>query len=210
MINWPYRFIIIWYWFILNMIIINLLLIRIHYMIWEFHDIPGYEWLYQFNWHTNEVKSLERYINNIMYGKWCLLKPGVWKKWRLSVWLCKNWKINTFQLWILTLLITSWNPDKWMECCHNDDNPLNNYPYNLRWWTRSSNLKDRVIHNNCNFLACSYVRRGVKGSNKEWDIIFNSIKEANIFLWKNANCWDIWKVCRWKRKTCWGYVWKYI
>lgn len=33
-----------------------------------------------------------------------------------------------------------------MECCHNDDNPLNNKLDNLRWGTRQSNMVDKRIN----------------------------------------------------------------
>ena len=38
------------------------------------------------------------------------------------------------------------------EVCHNDGNPLNNVPGNLRWGTRSENLYDTVRHG-VNFWA---------------------------------------------------------
>lgn len=34
-----------------------------------------------------------------------------------------------------------------LECCHNDGNPLNNRPGNLRWDTHASNMKDCERHN---------------------------------------------------------------
>ena len=33
-----------------------------------------------------------------------------------------------------------------MECCHDDGNPANNHPENLRWDTRQSNMDDRGRH----------------------------------------------------------------
>lgn len=33
-----------------------------------------------------------------------------------------------------------------MECCHNDGDPSNNRPENLRWDTRSSNARDKRVH----------------------------------------------------------------
>lgn len=33
-----------------------------------------------------------------------------------------------------------------LQCCHNDGNPQNNRPENLRWDTRRANEADRIIH----------------------------------------------------------------
>lgn len=47
-----------------------------------------------------------------------------------------------------------------MEGCHNDGNPLNNTPSNLRWGTRSDNVQDALSHGTHNHARKTHCKRG--------------------------------------------------
>ena len=169
----------------------------------NWHDIPGYEWLYQFNWHTNQVKSLERKVVTYFWLRTVKERIlSVADNWFVTfVALSKNSKIESISLWRLTLLITQWPKPKWMSCCHNDNNRWNNFPENVRYDTHQWNMNDRKK----NWGYGKKVKRL-----PDW-IIFDSITDACKALWKsNKYVPSITNVCRWIRKTAYGYRWEYV
>lgn len=110
-------------------------------------DIPWYEWLYSINIHTQAVKSISRIHKWFWYiKKELILKPNIRKDWYYSFSLCKWDKINREYLHRLVMLIKEWPCPEWMEVCHNDGNPRNNHPDNLRYWTREENVQDSKKH----------------------------------------------------------------
>lgn len=176
----------------------------------QWHDIPGYEWLYQFNWHTNQVKSLRRQVRTFYWNR--IIKESILKldvsSGRVSVCLSKNNRLSTISLWRLTLLITKWPKPKWLMCCHNDWNPWNNLPENVRYDTAKANWEDSVRHGTMKMAWWLYRRKKILRS--DWKI-FESMKEAVLSLWKSeTSSSNISAVCRWKRRIALGYGWEYI
>lgn len=174
----------------------------------NWHDIPGYEWLYQFNWHTNEVKSIER--TAYMY-RWPrkvrsrILKTNIHNG-SVFVILNKDGNSKIYCLWRLTLLITTWPKPEWMVCCHNDWNQYNNFPDNVRYDTQSENIKDAVRH----WTHDSH-KRWVKRIGHDETKSYKSIRDALRDLWKDVrNCTNIRYACIWKYKQVYGYQWEYI
>lgn len=49
---------------------------------------------------------------------------------------------------------------KGFDCCHKDGNPLNNNLENLRWDSRSNNIKDTVAHGNHPMASKTSCKRG--------------------------------------------------
>lgn len=169
----------------------------------NWHDIPGYEWLYQFNWHTNEVKRLKR-VTIYSDGRKKPLKDLILhakaKHRTLEVRLSKNRKHKHYSLWRITLLITKWPKPEWMMCCHNDGNIWNNIPENVRYDTALGNALDSMRH----WTHIKPMRKVRRSDGK----VFESMQSA----WKaiNKSYQNISAVCRWLRKTAYGFGWEYI
>lgn len=73
-----------------------------------------------------------------------LLKPRPTEQGVLRVVLCGNGEQKERQ--ISRLVLTEFDspcPDG-LECCHRDDDPKNNWLYNLRWDTRRANTFDKI------------------------------------------------------------------
>lgn len=175
-------------------------------MIWDFHDIPGFEWHYQFNWHTNEIKSLWRIIlakNGKKYThKERILRPDN-RACSVQAHLCKNSKVTLISLWRITLLITQWPKPDGMVCCHNDGNIWNNHPDNVRYDTHSGNMQDMIMH----WRRISVTWRAVERSD---GLKFNSIADALRYMWRNVRHTSgiSWACQQWVHAH--GYGWKYI
>lgn len=169
-----------------DLVTINLLMEK------QWHDIPGYEWLYKFNWHTNQVKRFIGWKEKII--KLHIGKPMI------TVDLRKEWTHNRRSLWSITLLITQWERPKWLVCCHNDWNQWNNFPENLRYDTPRNNFLDSEKH-----WTHVNPRKKVRRSDGK---IFESTQEAGRYIGKKW--WGISRVCRWKGKSAYGYRWEYI
>lgn len=52
------------------------------------------------------------------------------------------------QVGIMVLKAFQGKPNKDQVCCHNDGDPTNNKPSNLRWGTHKENMEDRKKHGN--------------------------------------------------------------
>lgn len=114
-------------------------------------DVPGYEGLYQVS-DLGRVKSPAR-AKKIRDGALQplperLLRPTLVKRGPLvGRYLVNLWKENRYKTWLPhRLVLTAFVgpcPDG-MEACHEDDDPGNNRLDNLRWDTRSANMRDRV------------------------------------------------------------------
>ncbi len=85
------------------------------------------------------------------------------------------------------------------ESCHNDGNPSNNYLTNLRWDTRSENIKDRFRHDQKPYQRC------VKRSD---GIVFLSVTEAARSVGGLQG--NISNVCAGRNKSAKGYKWEYV
>ena len=102
--------------------------------IWK--PIPGYEGLYEVS-DRGQVRTFRRGAN----GR--LLKPGRMPQGHLSVALGRG---NSQCVHKLVLLAFVGPPPFRCECLHKNGNPSDNQLQNLRWGTRSENIKDAVKH----------------------------------------------------------------
>ncbi len=168
-------------------------------------DIPWYEWLYQINWLTNEIKSLS-------YGKTKrpkILKLDIKEYGHIKTCLYKNKKRWNCWFHQIVMLIKEWPCPEWLEVCHNDWNPQNNNPDNLRYDTRRNNVVDTVKMWRCNFIWHTRWARRIVQYKKSWEIVkvWNSQMEIHRALWISQ--WNIWYCCSWKRNVAWWFIWKY-
>jgi hypothetical protein len=115
----------------------------------EWRDIPGYEGLYQVS-SLGRVKSLERVVNHRRHGTQRvsekILKATQNSTGRLTVPLYRGAMRTSGLVHRLVAITFLGDSPKGMEACHNDGNHLNNHVDNLRWGTRSDNMRDKVEH----------------------------------------------------------------
>ena len=109
------------------------------------------------------------------------------------------------------MLIKEWPCPEWMEVCHNDWNPTNNHPDNLRYDTHSANWKDAYRHwkKIQSIMLWKFWKDNHLSKKVIWWLIeFESIREAERITGIDNS--TISRCCRWKQKTAWGIVWKYL
>lgn len=178
----------------------------------EWLDIPWYEWLYQIYISKNNIRSLKFLkIKDIKVCKW---------KWgHLFFWIKEDLKHKNMYLHRLVMLIKEWPCPEWMEVCHNDWDPENNHPDNLRYDTRKNNVYDAIRHWTFHKLinpmkwkfywdnpkSIKVLQYTISGEFiKEWDCIKSFLKTINKEYSSNiSDC------CKWKQKTAYWYIWKY-
>jgi hypothetical protein len=107
--------------------------------------IAGYEGLYEVS-SAGTVRSKDRLDSIGRAARGLLLRPETRPSGHLRVTLCRDGK--TRRLWVHRLVLEAFVGPRpaGMEACHNDGNPVNNVPSNLRWDTKSANAQDRVRH----------------------------------------------------------------
>jgi len=157
-------------------------------------DFPNYE----IRINTNELKSL-KYRHKIWVEKviiWWLDKSNH-KVYRL------NKKTIYFHQIVARIKYGYWCPIK-LNVCHNDGNPLNNHPDNLRYDTSWSNHKDKFKH-----WYKSHSEKIVMQYSLGWEFIkeWDSGKKASIYLWIHAT--SISACCKWKLKFAYWFIWKF-
>lgn len=165
-----------------------------------FHNIPWHP-DYQINWETNEVKS----INFKRRWEERILKPAISKNGYRMIWIyIEKGNVKIFSFHKLVMLVKTWHlAPEWLEICHNDWNPQNNHPNNLRYDTHSENTKDRYR------LWYKWRIKPISQYSKWWEFIryWDSAKEVTRALWINNK--NIWSCCSWKRKLAGGFIWKF-
>ena len=122
--------------------------------IWK--PIPGYEGKYEVS-DQGRIRSFRR------NPKGYLLKPGRMPEGHLSVSLGRKNSQCVHKLVLLAFVGLA--PDG-HECCHNNGNPADNRLENLRWGTRSENIKDAVKHGT--WLTPGRIAGQIKGRASRW------------------------------------------
>lgn len=155
-------------------------------------DVVGYEGLYGIT-PEGEVYS---------YKRKKFLKPRDNKKGYLQVGLCKDGKEKNHLIHRLVAEAYIPNPENLPMINHKDENKSNNCLQNLEWCDNKYN--------------CNYGTRNERKSDKlkktviQYDLDGNFIKE-----WKSATDvgrevrFGIYQCVNGKRKTAFGYIWKY-
>ena len=169
--------------------------------IWK--DISGYDGLYQIS-NLGNIKSL--YNNNIYYMKHHKNNRGY-----LMVRLNDGLK----QIHRLVAKEFLENKDNKPQINHIDGNKSNNVVSNLEWCTNSENIKHswdtglRSLQNSYhrgkyNVLSKCVIQYDTNGCKvKEWECI-NDVQRTLGIDHRHIS-----RVCRGKRKTTGGYIWRY-
>ncbi len=186
--------------------------------IWK--DIEWYNWHYKISniWNLKSFKNWRYWI-----WKERLLKWGRYCKYYLQIRL--NWKLFSLHRLVAQHFIP--NPFNLPCVCHKDETLdknglLYNGEDNLFWGTKKDNAVDR---NNKWRWFCffkwrkntwnkkwekSFSAKKVNQYTKDWVLIkeYWCILNACLELW--VHHWNISECCNLKRKTAWGFIWRYV
>ena len=175
-------------------------------------DVDGYEGLYQVS-NTGRVRSLSyrRHgfvkelvpkINN--YGR---LWFDLWKNGENTPMLAHRIVANAFIP----------NPNGYPQINHIDENPKNNNVENLEWCTAEENrAKYLANHKGERRPVKKYSNKYRRQDDREINQI--SMEGEVVRVWENVQAvlhekgWSAWSIsecCRGKRKTAYGYFWRY-
>lgn len=125
--------------------------------------VVGYEGYYEVS-DLGRVRSVDRCISGP--GGYPRRQPGrllTQKPLPFGHMTVNLWKLGvgrTLLVHRLVLLAFVGEGPDGTECCHNDGDPANNSVSNLRWDTRSENLRDRVRHGTDPWASSSTCRNG--------------------------------------------------
>lgn len=165
--------------------------------IWK--DIENYEGLYQVS-NFGRVKSLKN-------GRWGTGKERILKAtddgWGyLQINLCKNRKRENFKVHRLVAESFIENPNNLPEVNHIDENKTNNRVENLEWCTNAYNINYGTRNQR---IAKALSKRVLCVDTGD---IFPSTHEVQrkfgYSIGNISNC------CNGKRKTAYGYTWRYV
>ena len=177
--------------------------------IWK--PIEGYETLYQISNYGNIKNNNGRY-----------LKPFKNNKGYLMIRLYKNTERKVFLVHRLVATHFIPNPNNLPEVNHKDENPSNPIYTNLEWCDKEYNMnygtiKERISQKLKGRTFTQEQKYNIsKGHEKE--IIQLDTNNVLLKIWSSAkdaeqqtkiNRCHISEVCKGKRKTAGGYIWKY-
>lgn len=176
--------------------------------IWK--DIKGYEGIYQVS-NKGRVKSLERDIickNGVKrHYKERIMKGSLDMDGYLYVGLGNNKGERKF-LWIHRIVATTFIPnlDNKPQVNHKDEVKTNNFVENLEWMT----CKENVNYGTHNERMAKALSKSVAQYTRDGELVkvWQSTNEAGRQLGIGQS--NISAVARGKRKTCGGFVWKYV
>jgi hypothetical protein len=186
--------------------------------IWK--PVLGYEDYYEVSTYGN-VRSVNRIIinsNGIKFNyKSRKLKPASNKDGYLQVGLSKNCKTNSYCIHQLEAIAFIPNPENKPTVNHKDGIKINNYIDNLEWATKSEQTIHALKHN-LRIMPNAWI--GKFGSKHGASKKVSQYTKDNIFIANygsmieagNINNIDaslISGVCKGKKRTAGGYIWKY-
>jgi hypothetical protein len=186
--------------------------------IWK--PIEGYEQYYEVST-FGRVRSCVRIIvaqnNARVHYKGKVLKPAINRDGYQQVVLSRDNKMKSFFVHRLVGQAFLLNPDDKGTINHKDGVKSNCYVDNLEWATKSEQTIHALVNN---LRTMPDVWGGVTGSdhcaakavlqfdkNKNFIREFGSIVEASKITGTNQSC--ITSVCRGRKKTSGGFIWKY-
>lgn len=107
--------------------------------------VPGYEGAYEAS-DAGRVKSLPRLDSRGISVRGRILSQHSHPSGHMKVKLSKPGKQRSASVHRIVALAFLGPQPEGHEVCHNDGDPANNNVNNLRWGTRSENLRDRTRH----------------------------------------------------------------
>ena len=157
------------------------------------HDIDGYEGLYQIS-NKGRVKSLK-------WGKERILRPGIDGYGYCFIILCNDNVRKTFKLHRLVAQAFIPNLYNKPQVNHLDENKKNNCVDNLEWATAKENINYGTRNERASRKILQYSKSGV--FIKEWQ----SSREVERVLGINNS--HIIQCCKGRYKSSGGFIWRY-
>lgn len=169
--------------------------------IWK--DIVGYEGLYQVS-NYGKVKS----FNYLGHGKIAILKPSTTNDGYLRVVLCVNRVRKYMSVHRLVAETFIENVNNLPQVNHKDENPSNNYVYNLEWCTVKYNSNYGSRNEKLSFSKMNKCSKSVIQYDRDGNFInqYPSIREAERSGFRSGHIIDC---CKGKTKHHKGYIWRY-
>lgn len=172
----------------------------------EWRDIKDYEGFYQVS-NYGRVKSLDRYDYLGRFKKEHIMREDISNNKYHRVMLSKN---GITERYLVHRLVAFAFPEicgEWFEgaiCNHKDENPENNYAWNIELcdysYNNTYNKKSIKIGKKRSKPVLQYSLKGELI--KEWDSV-NSTKQFGYIPAHVSSC------CRFVRRTHKGYIWRY-
>lgn len=193
----------------------------------EWRSIRGFEGLYEVS-DQGMVRSLDRYVNaksgSFTKIKGVTMKPQKNHKGYMAVVLHKDGKPFTKFVHRLVAEAFIENKENLPQVNHKDTNKTNNAVVNLEWISNYDNMKHAIEHGCYKNAFTTKTKEAVLGNLKiaiekrktpviqmtlkgEVIRIYESVKEAEKNTGFSSS--KICAVCRGRRKTTGGYMWKY-
>lgn len=175
--------------------------------VWK--DIEGYEGYYQIS-NLGRYRSLDRYVNvgnggrRLVKGK--MLVPVVCTNGYIEANLNKKQERKVFLMHRLVAKHFIDNPNNYPEVNHKDENPRNNCVDNLEWCTSkyNANYGTRNKRSRDNGPLVSVDQYELDGTFvRNWE----SASDAARFY--RIRIENITRVCKGRRKTTAGYLWRF-
>ena len=193
----------------------------------EWRDVKGFEGMYEVS-NKGNIRSVDRFVNNKSHTKTLIkgtnIKPQINHKGYMAVILHKEGRPYSRVIHRLVAEAFIDNPNKLPQVNHIDTIKTNNAVENLEWITNYDNMQ-HAIANGCYDNAFTERRllavkenlkkavesrkRQVSQYDRSGKFIrtYSSTREAGMLT---GTCDSkITSVCRGKRKTTGGYIWKY-
>lgn len=166
--------------------------------IWK--DIDGYEGLYQ-------VSNLGR-VKSLKFGKEKVMKVVKFTNGYLGVNLCKEGKVKTHMLHRLVAKTFIENPDNLPQVNHKDEDKTNNIVSNLEFCNAKYNINYGTRNKRSSESKFNHPSRSKKVLCIETGVIYPSVSQLKREFGFNKS--NITSVCNGKRKTAYGFHWRYI
>jgi hypothetical protein len=111
----------------------------------QWREIPGFEGYYEVS-NTGNLRSLDRWLTSGRHRKGARLQANRSASGHFKVRLCRGGRHHWFGVHCLVLAAFIGPRPEGMQGAHNNGDPSDNRPENLRWDTAKGNAADRKSH----------------------------------------------------------------
>lgn len=151
--------------------------------IWKPVITEGFESIYEVS-NLGRVRSMPRRIqgsNRDINYSLRILKQNIDTGGYSQVTLCNSTTRRTIGVHVLVAESFICPRPLGLDVCHNDGRATHNHPENLRWGTRSENVKDKYLHGTHNWLR-SYTPRD------KAHLRLKSKQESQLYMEGDCSC----------------------